>query len=756
MSKFHFTKPLDKKTFLAALQQQKIDVTLYGDMSPEDMLEAIAGVDLLDSDLGTVLDKEHAKAVSKVLLEYEKIAEKENKEKPDKDKVARPDILVTPSTGSPRTLEPKEFQAYAKATLDAKATSYDAYTVDTWTSPEPRGHNVGLTGEAKPIDNNKNKILGKDTGETIMVETWDGQRRTANFGETKPIKGGVYGGVKGVIVADGDLLDIYVTNDILNKMKPDAGKKGTHYPDKKEDYVYVMQQRKEGGAADELKVGFANDVDTFKDLQKSTYELDPKNAENTKDVEAANASRKAFVQNQGKYVKLTGDQYESLKKALQKKNDLTLDEFIAQEGVDKKTGKNNVVEVSPKDPENTELPQLVVPKPVEAPAPKQATPPGAGGAGPVVPTVEQKDATFDYAAAVYNINRSAKSLIGADATNGPLFAQELMKNTRKDSSFASTPPDVSTPEKFKAWIEDANAPENVKKLNSLYKNLNEEGKTHAQHLVASASDATVASSHMDAALPEKRAAVQTSVEQGMKTLLSDVDTKLTELQGKVESKQISVDEAKKAQQKIVEDKLNELKDSALAEHKVGNVAQKTGTEVPTTNAPVYTVQPGDTLFNIVGGTPESGAMDSNLQAKMRKLFDRTKAEMILNDPSKVPTDKTVKLALSLIIARKSGVPNADSIGIGQELILPEPLPEQNDGKEPKDSEIKIAILAMRSGVLKDGKGILSDNEIIYNKNPDGNEMGKLENGKRVSNTETLVPNVTVNATSKQLEAETQR
>jgi hypothetical protein len=220
------------------------------------------------------LNAKEGKALGAVLLAIEK--DEGNK---------RPDVKIKGADGHTYHLEPKEFAAYLQH-------NEKGLPVDQWREQQ----NIGLTGHGSKLKNGHEKLL---------IETHDGEHRTVSNGViTEPLKG-YYGGVKGVEVGDHDLLDVYISPSIYKEIA--AGKPYT-------GHVFVMQQL-DKGKPDELKVGYAKDVDEFADIQRSTWK-----------------PRSDFdKQNQGKYAELTQEQYADLKAAIKKTPGLTLDAFLKTE-----------------------------------------------------------------------------------------------------------------------------------------------------------------------------------------------------------------------------------------------------------------------------------------------------------------------------------------------------------------------------------------------------------------------------------------
>ncbi|OYW13375.1 MAG: hypothetical protein B7X02_02335, partial [Rhodospirillales bacterium 12-54-5] len=232
------------------------------------------------------LNADQAKAVGAVLIAYEKTGEELG--------LRRPDVHIKGSDGKKYPLEPKELSAYLQSATQGADKGVTLAPVNEWV----QAAHVGLTGFAA-----KHKLKNGD--ERILIETGAGQSRTVSNGViTKPLDG-YYGGVKGVKVGDGDLLDIYISKAIHNEIA--AGKSY-------EGPVFVMQQM-DKKKPDELKVGYAKDVNEFRAIQESTWDK-------PKDFETLN---------EGKYVQLTQEQYRDLKEAIGKNPKLTLDDFITKE-----------------------------------------------------------------------------------------------------------------------------------------------------------------------------------------------------------------------------------------------------------------------------------------------------------------------------------------------------------------------------------------------------------------------------------------
>ncbi|MGE3713981.1 MAG: hypothetical protein AB7F82_05570 [Alphaproteobacteria bacterium] len=144
--------------------------------------------------------------------------------------------------------------------------------------------------------------------DTLYIETRDGERRTVGNGNlTEPIKGN-YGAIRGLKVADGDDVDVYISNEAMQHIKG-----GNAYNGK----VFVMQQM-DKGKDDELKLGFAKDADEFKSIMTSTWK-------DGRDFEKLN---------EGKYAELTQQQYRELKDDIRKNPRLTLEEFSGERAIE--------------------------------------------------------------------------------------------------------------------------------------------------------------------------------------------------------------------------------------------------------------------------------------------------------------------------------------------------------------------------------------------------------------------------------------
>lgn len=231
--------------------------------------------------VGSPMTTEQAKELGAILLRLEKNAEKTGG--------ARPDAVAKGADGKEYPLEPKELSAYLQSVENGVLQSVDEWVKKT---------NIGLTGMGTTIANGS---------ENILVETINGQTRAVGNGViTKPLAG-YYGGVDGTKVGDGDKLDIYITPKICDDIQ-----KGTPYTGD----VFVMQQMYKGNP-DELKIGYAASVDEFHDMQASTWEK-PEDFEK---------------KNQGKYAKLTQQQYQELKSEIAKNPKLTLEEFSQAKGI---------------------------------------------------------------------------------------------------------------------------------------------------------------------------------------------------------------------------------------------------------------------------------------------------------------------------------------------------------------------------------------------------------------------------------------
>ena len=231
----------------------------------------------------------------------------------------RPDVTVIGMDGKGYPLEPKELTAYLqKASVELKGaaatdpSTYALKPVDVWV----REKNIGLTGAGQT---DPSKTIENGT-EKILIETSPGQSRCVGNGIITKGMDGYYGGIYDVTTGDGDKLDVYLTKDIYNSIVNDKKPYDGH--------VFVMQQmKKEKGVigVDELKVGYAKDANEFRDVQKSTWDLD--------DPKYGADNIKGFNTNQGPYLELTQEQYKDLKAEIKKKPDITLQEFIDIEKV---------------------------------------------------------------------------------------------------------------------------------------------------------------------------------------------------------------------------------------------------------------------------------------------------------------------------------------------------------------------------------------------------------------------------------------
>lgn|GEM_PF-5045042 len=257
----------------------------FGKMKPTEAMLAYATSGKVKAipDAGFVFSKEEAKTIGAVMLEVEKGNEKQGK--------IHPDVMVVGADKKEYKLEPKELSGW----LQARAEEEEPLTIDQWVHE----HNIGLNGHGSTLKNGK---------EELYFEIHADQRRVVGNGKVSEPMDGYYGGIKGTKVgADGDLLDVYVSRDAYADMKAGNSYKGP---------VFVMQQMNKG-KPEEMKLGFAADVDEFRAIMTSTWEN-------------ANDFRE---QNEGRYVELNSDQYAQLKKALAKNPNLTLEKFVEDAGL---------------------------------------------------------------------------------------------------------------------------------------------------------------------------------------------------------------------------------------------------------------------------------------------------------------------------------------------------------------------------------------------------------------------------------------
>lgn len=254
------------------------------DLSPAGAMAAYASggkVTEFSALANTPLSEDEAKTLGKLMLKVEKAGEAQG--------VRHGSISVTDSEGNVRMAEPKELSAY----LQEMARKNKVIPVDQWL----KNNNLSLTSEGEKVENG---------GEVLNVETKAGMPRIVSNGKkTRPMAGGVYGGVVGTKSHDGDELDFYMTNEIYNRVK-----EGEPYRGK----VFVMQQSRKGDG--EMKVGFAASREEFRDMMVSTWD------------NPADFAR----QNEGQYAELTYEQYEKLKMALEENPKITLQEFAQMDG----------------------------------------------------------------------------------------------------------------------------------------------------------------------------------------------------------------------------------------------------------------------------------------------------------------------------------------------------------------------------------------------------------------------------------------
>ncbi len=242
-----------------------------------------------DGSVDAWLDADAAKKLGAVLVQIEKNNEKKyGSELLTKGK--RPDVTIKGSDGVDYILEPKELSAYLQSVKDGKLQP-----IDTWLKEQ----NIGLTNMGTPLPNGD---------EQITIETSKGQKRTFGNGKISKPLDGYYGDIDSVKSHDGDGLDIYLSEEKYNEIKG-----GTPYTGD----VFVMQEM-DKGKPDELKIGYAKDVDEFRKIQESGFAPEDREKIFEKELE-------------GKYAPLTQAQYKELKEAIKQKPDLTLEEFVAQQ-----------------------------------------------------------------------------------------------------------------------------------------------------------------------------------------------------------------------------------------------------------------------------------------------------------------------------------------------------------------------------------------------------------------------------------------
>lgn len=280
-------------------------LTAYRKMKPADALIAYGTQGKVPAmpDAGFVPSEKEAKAIGAVLLQVEKAG---------KGKL-HPTMKAKGSDGKDYKLEPKELSAW----LLERAKFNMVVPVDEWR----KKHRIGLTGHGTSLHN---------CDEELYFEVHDGQSRVVDVTDkdtgydigivTKPMFG-YYGGVKDTKVGtDGDLLDIWVSPDIEAQIRGDKDQGIAPVPYTKGP-VFIMEQVKTAAdgtkTPDELKIGFAADVDEFRDMMTSTWS-DPS---------------KFRERNEGRYVELTYAQYKQLKKELAKDPNLTLDKFVQKTGL---------------------------------------------------------------------------------------------------------------------------------------------------------------------------------------------------------------------------------------------------------------------------------------------------------------------------------------------------------------------------------------------------------------------------------------
>ncbi len=254
-----------------------------GEFSAEDLFLRYATQNHAD----TPLKENDAKRLGAALLQLEKNLEARHQ--------LHPELSVKGSDGKEYPLEPKELSGWLQASASDGKTP--GIAVEKWVAD----HNISLTGMAHPIMNGSEKIL---------IETAAGQRRVVGNGILAEPMGGHYGGIDGVKVGDGDLLDVYISTSVHDGMTQGKPYKGA---------VFVMQQM-DKGKNDELKIGYAKNVDEFQSIMTSSW----KNPDDFKKL------------NEGKYIEIDHAQYEQLKSALKEKPTLTLDEFVEKLHLDPK------------------------------------------------------------------------------------------------------------------------------------------------------------------------------------------------------------------------------------------------------------------------------------------------------------------------------------------------------------------------------------------------------------------------------------
>lgn len=294
--------------------------TFTDGQSASDMLTSYATQGRLGSlpdQSDTPLTKAEAERVGAALLQYESMNAKAD------TRHAEFTVTEDDGKGGERTynLEAKELSAYLQANADKPDM-----TVADWVTEKK----IGLTSEKNnglPGGNTNVKVGDYE----LNLETQDGQSRIVSNGiVTDPMKGGAYGDIQNVTVGDGDELDVYVSN---------SAQKGGDYK------VFVFQQM-DGGKPDELKVGFAKNVDEFRDMMSSTW--------------ANKEDFNRFIEGTTpQYVELTKDQFKQLttsiqgdkEKGIEAKPNLTLDEFVNDAGLNKDDIKRTPSALAPKDTE---------------------------------------------------------------------------------------------------------------------------------------------------------------------------------------------------------------------------------------------------------------------------------------------------------------------------------------------------------------------------------------------------------------------
>jgi hypothetical protein len=263
--------------FSEAMPQRDDVIKRFEGMSAEETLARYATKRDSTPNRLEVLSADEAKAVGALLLQLEKNNEKLHK--------IHPTIMA-----GQHALEPKELSAWLQANANAK------FNIDVvkWKTD----NNVGLTGEPS---------FARNGTEELLIETRNGQRRVVGNGNLSEKIDGYYGGVKGVTVGDGDLLDIYVSNKVYAGLSDKESYKGP---------IFIMQQM-DKGKPDEPKAGYAASAEEFKAVMTSTWD-DPKK------FEAAN---------QGKYIQVTPEQWEAFKEAVKKNASLTVEEFAKDNAI---------------------------------------------------------------------------------------------------------------------------------------------------------------------------------------------------------------------------------------------------------------------------------------------------------------------------------------------------------------------------------------------------------------------------------------